>query len=299
MRIPPDQHYTALGDSFSAGPGAGNPPGTSKDSVCARTDGSFVYQLQNDPKFFNGVSTDFHINACTGDTTVDILNGQINAADSDFYRGQDIYTITAGGNDLEFGNIVKVCVYNWPGLGGCENLLNGIDAKLAEGSDFLKNLDALYSALRQFAPSRVVVVPYVSFYNSDTEKDGTVDSCWVPTATRQKMNSKTDALNNVLAQHAQTFGLEFVDAGGLQQQFNTHRCCESKETNGGPWFQDSIRGTLSTNDQQALLGVTDPSNVTITAPPDDVGGNRRGVFHPNFDSHHAYYEAIMSHLDPV
>ena len=139
--------------------------------------------------------------ACTGYTSVDMRQKQITGDDGDWDDQADVYTITVGGNDVDFAQIVKTCVYNLPPsvssalysmLGGdsCEAMLDKADKLLDPGESFQhphsvplaplttppdgdvpRNISALFSDLKQkiLNPQAiVVVVPYIQFYNTDT-----------------------------------------------------------------------------------------------------------------------------------
>lgn len=175
--------WNVLGDSFTAGPNAGQPVDPQSPN-CYRTDGSWAYQLRRDPHFFNQNNLGgFQMHACTGDTIAQVREGQVDASNSGFTWLNDLYTITVGGNDLRFSSIVKSCVYNLPSIAGggsCSGLLDAASQALKEGSPFLLDLDDLYRDIQDKAgaKARLLVVPYVSFYNYGTEKHETKDNCW-------------------------------------------------------------------------------------------------------------------------
>ncbi len=258
--------WTVLGDSFTAGPNAGQPVDPQSPN-CYRTDGSWAYQLRRDPHFFNQNNLGgFQMHACTGDTIAQVREGQVDASNSGFTWLNDLYTITVGGNDLKFSSIVKSCVYNLPSIAGggsCSGLLDAASQALKEGSPFLLDLDDLYNNIKDKAGARarLLVVPYVSFYNYGTEKHETKDNCWVPKDTRKRMDDITDQFNLALKQHAASQGWEILDADRLQSSFDGHRFCEPKTATGDAWFQDNLYKTLAPEDQQAFLDATDPSQV--------------------------------------
>ena len=104
------ERYVALGDSFSSGEGAfsygtvlGVPwqnPQNAESVQCHRSRDSYPYyvatlMLWNDPKSV----------ACTGATTDDLWDTQLNAVNSD----ARVVTLTIGGNDAAFGPVVSDC----------------------------------------------------------------------------------------------------------------------------------------------------------------------------------------------
>ncbi|KAF2653161.1 hypothetical protein K491DRAFT_680761 [Lophiostoma macrostomum CBS 122681] len=119
---PPDlvKDWVALGDSYSAGPGAGNeydPGGGS--GKCMRRHLAYAPILQADENMLgpNGPRNQkptFTFAACTGDTTKDLLDfSDPNANQLQKIRsGETTFaTLSIGGNDILFADILAVCVY--------------------------------------------------------------------------------------------------------------------------------------------------------------------------------------------
>jgi lysophospholipase L1-like esterase len=92
--------YVAFGDSFGAGMGTGT---TSGDAcrVGSNNFGDLLY------KWTNNDQVDFQRKVCSGDTTVG-LNRQIDEWNNP--RKADVATISTGGNDLGFSDMVWYCV---------------------------------------------------------------------------------------------------------------------------------------------------------------------------------------------
>ncbi len=84
--------FAAVGDSFTAGIGAGRLHGSDKNTVdCSRYDLSYPVVMQR----FLGSVQNFQYPACSGDTSVRIME-QIDQLSGDI----DLAVMTAGGNDL-------------------------------------------------------------------------------------------------------------------------------------------------------------------------------------------------------
>lgn len=90
-------YYVALGDSYAAGQGAG--PYLGKDD-CHRSNNAYA-ELADALKTVK-VTTNA---ACSGKTTQDVVKEQLGQLN----RKTELVTITAGGNNLGFGNIVGSC----------------------------------------------------------------------------------------------------------------------------------------------------------------------------------------------
>lgn len=301
QNVRPIRKYMALGDSFSAGPGAGSSI-FPEQSSCGRTDGSYVYQLYQDddlvakstPDLYN--DTAFGFNACSGAVTTDVESLQMQNATgpyTPFIAGADLYTLTVGGNDLGFDEVVRACVYGIaiPFFGKCNNLLNTIDNQVADNSTFQTNIASLYDNLRaQANGNTVVILPYITFYNDQV---GRGFSCWLSQSTRQRLNQQVRQVNDALRIAAIQRGFQFLDEDSLQVAFDGHRFCDT----GTYWIQDSIfdglssgaqerwnkHGTLSEEDQEAI------SNRTI--------GYNPGLFHPTREGHRAYYRLLKELLN--
>lgn len=95
--------WAASGDSFSAGPGAGS-AFSDEPNECFRNDGSYPAQLNKDFPITNNA---MQFLSCTGAVADDMIATQIPEMDKD----QQIVTISIGGNDVGFGNILKACVF--------------------------------------------------------------------------------------------------------------------------------------------------------------------------------------------
>lgn len=105
-----------MGDSYTAGPGAGDlDPSNSGD--CVRSVGSYGPQLQNDWIYTGASQLSFL--ACTGAVTDDVLNTQIPEVSSD--PPPDLVLITIGGNDIGFSKIAKACLVGLIGSGNCDD----------------------------------------------------------------------------------------------------------------------------------------------------------------------------------
>lgn len=92
----PFNEYVALGDSYAAGVGAG----AYVDIACGRSANAYS-ELADDLRTVRDVTNV----ACGGKTTQDVVSEQLGVLD----RQTDLVTITAGGNNLGFGNIVGSC----------------------------------------------------------------------------------------------------------------------------------------------------------------------------------------------
>lgn len=302
--------YMAIGDSFSAGNGAGTLISPNQPN-CRRTDGSYVIQLLNDPVYWQFVDHDrhpFEFSACSGAITSDIQNSQILNPTTRFIRGADLYTMSAGGNDLNFDAIVRTCVYNlgWPG--SCAKNLAAVKDALNPGTDFDRSLTQLYDSLfSQADGGQVIIVPYVQFYN-DQVPSTWLSKCHVSQSIRQQLNEAVTAVNAFLQAHTSGKGtFSMLDNDSLQSAFDGHRFCDD----GQIWIQDSLFESLSPAAQAQYnsngtlpVDVANALNSTLTEDGQllngtDDNGNVGNIFHPTREGHTAYYELVKGAISPA
>ena len=307
--------YMAIGDSFSAGNGAGDLVSPDQPN-CRRTSGSYVYQLLNDRRYweFQKPSNPFEFNACSGAITSEIQDNQIlnpttqNPPYNPFIRGADLYTMSAGGNDLNFDAIVRTCVYNlgWPG--SCAKNLAAVNTALQRGSAFDLSLTQLYNTLfSQADGGQVIIVPYVQFYNAQAPSTY-FTKCHVSQSIRQQLNQAVTDVNAFLASHASGYpSFSMLDEGSLQSAFDGHRFCDD----GDIWIQDSLFASLSLAAQAQYnsngtlpADVANALNSTLTEDGQlldggDDNGNVGNIFHPTFEGHTAYYHLVAGAISPA
>ncbi|KAM0691538.1 hypothetical protein Q7P36_007737, partial [Cladosporium allicinum] len=102
----------AIGDSYSAGIGAGNRLDEGDDRLCSRYDHSYPYLLNQDGWLGDASARTFQFVSCSGAVTKDVLETQIPRIDGN----QEIILLSAGGNDVELTNILNQCVFQWLAL---------------------------------------------------------------------------------------------------------------------------------------------------------------------------------------
>ncbi|KAF3920067.1 hypothetical protein AA313_de0200233 [Arthrobotrys entomopaga] len=243
--------YVHFGDSYASGMGTGE---TSTDScrVGSNNYGDLLYQWLND----NSISYERH--SCSGDTT-DGLNNQIqkwnNAAVS------SVGTVTIGGNDLGFSDLVYYCVItpNTARLGStnranCVDAENKARAHMTDSSDqgLQAKFTAAYLNILNKANSRafqLYVTSYPLFFNQDTTdcQFSSFHYWWgaynppsdwptnrivyLTVDLRVELNALVTQLNGVILKAVQAANaahggnqVHFVD---VVDSFNSHHWCEN------------------------------------------------------------------------
>lgn len=135
VAVPPPHYspwpnsYFALGDSFASGLGAGKffKPEDIENKQCARFDKSYPVIARSLDIFKSVPDEAFRFVACSGDVLDDIdrQRAQLSRA--------EVITLTIGGNDFDFGEVVKACVFNLKGDAGnqeCDDALAVAATKL-------------------------------------------------------------------------------------------------------------------------------------------------------------------------
>ncbi|MGW1166971.1 SGNH/GDSL hydrolase family protein [Streptomyces sp. NPDC002550] len=201
--------YVALGDSYSAGLGAGDylPTGTN----CRRSGRAYPVLWASAHKVAS-----FAFPACNHARTGDVLSGQLGALGA----GTRLVTLTVGGMDAGFGVVMTTCA-----LGGTSRCLSAVTAARATVDSSLgDNLDRLYSAIRDRAPAaHVVVLGYPHLYHlRGTCEMGLQDSA------RAAIDDGVDHLDALIARHAAAHGFTFAD---VRAAFAGHEICSA-----APWL---------------------------------------------------------------
>jgi lysophospholipase L1-like esterase len=199
--------YAGLGDSYSSGVGSGS---YTLDGACKRSVYAYPYLLaQKRP------STSLTFVACSGAKTSDLLANQIQAVTST----TSIVTLTIGGNDIGFANLIYQCT-----LSDCSAALDatrlGLEATLGS------RLDTVYTTIKSHAAlgAKIVVLGYPRVF-SGAACFGTLG---ISSTEETKANQLSDALDQVIATHAAADGVVYQSAIGA---FAGHAVCSSS-----PWL---------------------------------------------------------------
>ena len=202
-------NYVALGDSYSSGVGAG----PYDLSGCLRSQKSYA------PLWAAAHAvTSFRFPACGGAVTSDVINSQVNSLST----STTLVTITIGGNDAGFADVITSCRFG--STTTCVNAVN--EAKAFATSTLPGRLDATYAAIRGRAPNaRLVVLGYPRLF--ETNYCG-----WLAMSTYKRtiLNEAADLLATITANRAGAAGATFADA---RPSFAGHGVCAAD-----PWIHD-------------------------------------------------------------
>lgn len=195
--------YVALGDSYSSGVGAGNY--ISSSGSCDRSPNAYsaLYNNAHHPSSYVSV-------ACSGATTTDVNANQLSALSS----STGLVSITIGGNDVGFANIMETCVLE--GTDECVAAVNAAEAKAQSQLPGL--LNTTYNGIRSHAPNaKVVVLDYPVFY------DLSASLCiGLSDESRTKIDEGINLADGIIKTAATSHGFTFAD---VRSQFVGHQLC--------------------------------------------------------------------------
>lgn len=202
--------YVALGDSYASGVGTG---GYTLSSSCKRSAYAYPYLVAQ-----QRASPSLVFVACSGATTADVTANQLSSVDA----STTIVTITVGGNDIRFADLIYQCT-----LSDCSATLDSTRTSLE--STLGPRLDGLYAAIKSRAApgARIVVVGYPRIFNSS--------SCFgnlgISATERTKANQLAEALDQTIAKHASPPSITGITYASALSSFGTHPVCSSS-----PWI---------------------------------------------------------------
>jgi len=199
--------YVALGDSYASGVGTGS---YTLSSSCKRSVYAYPYLFAQ-----QRANTSLVFVACSGATTANVTASQLSSVDA----STTIVTVTAGGNDIRFADLIYQCT-----LSDCSATLDSTRATLE--STLGPRLDSLYAAIKQRAATgaKIVVVGYPRVFNSSS----CLGNLGISATERTKANQLADALDQTIATHAATAGVAYTSAIAA---FGSHPVCSSS-----PWL---------------------------------------------------------------
>lgn len=206
----PQADYVALGDSYAAGFGAGsylNSCGQSPFGLPSLLDETIQVELTADASCSGAKAADN-----PADAVPDLPEQLADLQDSGAIGEQtDLITVSAGGNDVNFGAVVAACATQ--PLATCQQVIDSMEIRAQ--TTLAASLDALYGNLRSAAPNATIVVTgYPFLFTPDFGSE-----VLLSTEAQRLFNDGTDGLNAVIEQNAEANGLEYVD---VVQRFRFH-----------------------------------------------------------------------------
>ncbi len=205
----PVDRYVALGDSYASGAGVPD----QVDSACTRSN-------RNYPALVNtALAPTAHKDVtCGGATTVHMTSAQNSSAPPQFdalSSDTDLVTLTIGGNDIGFANIILRCVslgaFN-PAGSPCKNSYtwNGTDRLATTINATAPKITAAIDGIRQRAPqARILVTGYPAILPDDGSNCPSVVS--IAKGDAPWLRDTHKRLNTMIATQAAARGAQYVD----------------------------------------------------------------------------------------
>ncbi len=177
-----------------------------------------------------------------------------------------VITLTAGGNDAHFGEIISTCI-NVPFLSsdatatcyfadsdsGRATLRNYI-------SDQYEPLKKLYISLHAASPdSKIYVVGYPQFVNHTVDNRQCAANVRLNKAEREMVNESVGYMNSVIEHAAAAAGVKYID---ISDALKGHMLCDSKENPGQVYVTGIALG--GTNETQESYHPNDGGHVMMT-----------------------------------
>jgi lysophospholipase L1-like esterase len=199
--------YTALGDSYSSG--VGTRTFYEEGGGCQRSPDAYPAKVAAAKKLTLTFA------ACSGAKTTEVISKQLGSLSS----STGYVTISIGGNDAGFSEVIKECALPWPFTcwGGIE-----------KAETFMRNtlpglLDSVYTQIRTKAPNAtVVVVGYPRLF--------AIKECnflaRISDGEQESLNEAANIMAGVISARASAHGFKFVDP---RSAFSTHEICSSSE----------------------------------------------------------------------
>jgi lysophospholipase L1-like esterase len=220
-------NYVALGDSYSSGLGAGS---YGSSGSCFRSSNAYA-QLWANAKS----PSSFTFAACSGATTSDVLNSQISSVTG----STTLVSLTIGGNDVGFSNVMETCV-----IFGTSSCVSAIDSAESQASATLPAaFDNVLNAIRAKAPNaKIVFLDYPDFYDLSASS-GCIG---LSGTSRAKVDEGINLLDSLVQAAASRHGAVFGDVRG---SFAGHEICDDDASwlRSVDWtnFSDSYHPTAS------------------------------------------------------
>ena len=200
--------YVALGDSYSSGTGTRSyiDDGTS----CQRSTLAYPSLVAA----ARGYSLNFR--ACSGATVSEVTNTQLSALSA----ATNYVTISVGGNDAGFADVLTECATPW-WAGDCDGAIDAAQAFI--NGTLPGRLSTLYGSINSRSPgATVVVVGYPRIFMGEDCNAGT----WFSPEEQARLNQTADLLNDRTRTAATSQGFSFANP---TSRFIGHAVCDNPE----------------------------------------------------------------------
>jgi lysophospholipase L1-like esterase len=199
--------YVALGDSYSSG--VGTRVFYEESGSCKRSPDAYG------PKVATAKGYTLSFQACSGAKTTDVNANQLGTLSS----STALVTITIGGNDAGFSNVIINCALYYFTCGSAVSEANSfITTKLPA------LLEATYKKIREKATTaKVVVLGYPKLF---TKEGATCNANFLTSSNEKKLNETAEKLDATIKSRAEASKFSFINPTA---PFEAHEVCSSSE----------------------------------------------------------------------
>jgi len=199
--------YVALGDSYSSG--VGTRVFYEESGECDRSPDAYG------PKIAAAKGYTLNFEACSGAKTPEVNEKQLSKLSS----STSLVTITIGGNDAGFSNVIINCALYYFTCGSAISEANEFIAKKLPGL-----LETTYKDIRAKATTaQVIVLGYPKLF---TKEGATCNVNFLTSGNEKKMNESAEKLDAVIKARAEAMKFTFVNP---TSEFESHEVCSSSE----------------------------------------------------------------------
>lgn len=199
--------YVALGDSYSSG--VGTRVFYEESGECDRSPDAYG------PKIATAKGYTLNFEACSGAKTPEVNEKQLSKLSS----STSLVTITIGGNDAGFSNVIINCALYYFTCGSAISEANEFIAKKLPGL-----LETTYKDIRAKATAaQVIVLGYPKLF---TKEGTTCNVNFLTSGNEKKMNESAEKLDAVIKARAEAMKFTFVNP---TSEFESHEVCSSSE----------------------------------------------------------------------
>jgi lysophospholipase L1-like esterase len=199
--------YAALGDSYSAG--VGSRVFYEESGECDRSPDAFP------PKVASAKGYTLSFQACSGAKTPEVNEKQLGTLSAT----TSLVTITIGGNDAGFSNVMLNCALYYFTCGSA----------ISEAEEFVKNklpalLETTYKDIRAKATTaKVIVLGYPKLF---TKEGTTCNVNFLTSGNEKKINEAAEKIDAVIKARAEAMKYTFINP---TSEFESHEVCASEE----------------------------------------------------------------------
>jgi lysophospholipase L1-like esterase len=199
--------YAALGDSYSSG--VGTRVFYEESGGCDRSPDAYG------PKIAAKHSYTLNFEACGGAKTPEVIEKQLGKLTS----STALVTITIGGNDAGFSNVMLNCALYYFTCGSAISEANSYIEKTLPGK-----LETTYKDIRAKATTaEVIVLGYPKLF---TKEGTTCNVNFLTSGNEKKMNESAEKLDAVIKKQAEARSFKFVNPTSA---FEAHAVCAKEE----------------------------------------------------------------------